>query len=299
MAFALPKTGRLRNFCSVPECEAEECKQQQLEIDPNADPEADELAHQKAAMLAEFEAAMGGRAANKPAGERLMDEIMQGHLPGVEELIASDPECIRYANMAGQTPLGTAAHWGKDEALALLLEAKCDANAKDTKGMAAIHHLVSDHIQPDHPFLPAMMRCAMVLAEAKANLSQRDEDSATVLELVLEEEAFAMARRLLEAGADPNTEFSGGGSLLNAVVANKQEDSVGLLLEFKADTQVAATKSGMTALHIAARGGATAIVKRLLEAKADVSVENAVGKTPLQLATDSQRVECVQLLAGN
>ena len=50
---------------------------------------------------------------------------------------------------------------------------------------------------------------------------------------------------------------------------------------------------------IAARGGATAIVKRLLEAKADVSVENAVGKTPLQLATDSQRVECVELLAGN
>ena len=155
------------NFCQKVECEAPDCRQAQR-LPQIRDPPADELAMQKAAMLAEFEAAMGGSAA-KPLGEQLLDEIMQDNVDGLRTIIESDPGCLGYTNLSGQTPLATAVQWGKDECCSLLLEAKTDVNAANALGGGTVLHKYLA-ISGDNPLLPGVIRCAEVLLAHKAEM---------------------------------------------------------------------------------------------------------------------------------
>ena len=272
--------------CGVEQCDAAQAASQSP---------TDELEMQKAALLAEFEAAMSSTLGDRPAGESLMDEIMQDNLPEVQRIIQNDPGCVRYSNLSGQTPLATAVQWARDESCAVLLEAKCDVNAQDDKGRAAVHHLVGDNAQSGHPLLPGLHRCVHTLVDHKADLSLRDGHGSTVLQWLLEEECLETAGCLLEAKASPH-DTCGSGSLLNAASSSKRAGSVRLLLEFKARLDVVCENSGMGPLHLAARAGATDIVEVLLEAKADAGMETAHGKTALQLAEVNKQQACVELL---
>ena len=255
----------------------------------------DEFEMQKAALLAEFEAAMSSTLGDRPAGESLMDEIMQGNLPEVQRIIQNDPSCVRYSNLSGQTPLATTVQWGRDECCAALLEAKCDVNAQDDKGRAGVHHVVGDNAQSGHPLLPGLHRCVRTLVDHKADLSLRDGLGSTVLERLLEEECVETARCLLEAKASPH-DTCGSGSLLNAASSSKRASSVRLLLQYKARLDIVCEHSGMSPLHLAARAGAADIVQVLLQAKADAGTKTTHGKTALQLAEVNKQQACVELL---
>lgn len=263
----------------------------QIAASQNAD---DELARQKAAMLAEFEAAMSGQA-NRPAGERLMDAIMEDNLPEVHSIIASDPDSLQYSSLSSQAPLATAVQWGRPECCAALLEAKCDANALDSQGMSAVHHIVGESAQSGHPLLGGTLRTVETLVEHNADLSLPDAHGSTVLERVLEGDCLEAARCLMQAKADPNGPCKAG-SLLNAACSLRQTRNVGILLEFKAALDVRSGSTQMAPLHLASRAGAADIVKMLLEAKADAGAENAQGKTALQLAEVNKCQACVELL---
>lgn len=53
---------------------------------------------------------------------------------------------------------------------------------------------------------------------------------------------------------------------------------------------------GETALHIASRKGHLEVVRELLLVEADVSIANAMGKTPSDLAAQQQHLEVKELL---
>lgn len=104
---------------------------------------------------------------------------------------------------------------------------------------------------------------------------------------------------LLDHGADVNSDEGEFGSAIIAAAASpsfdKAEAIIGLLIEQGANVE-SSDASGMTALHFAARNGATEVLNLLLNAKADIDRRSSLGQTPLQLASAHGKVEAVSLL---
>jgi ankyrin repeat protein len=92
---------------------------------------------------------------------------------------------------------------------------------------------------------------------------------------------------LLKAGVDVNqgsqTHYSGRG-LLHCAAADGDVELARRVLATKRASIEARDKSGFTPLHLAARGRRGEVVRCLVEAKANTSIETSNGKTALELA---------------
>src|SRR5580698_1123559 len=100
---------------------------------------------------------------------------------------------------------------------------------------------------------------------------------------------------LIRAGADVNARHAEGQStpLDYAVLMNRFE-VVEILLDHGA--QASATNKGLTALHLAARGGETRIAKLLIAHGADVNARDDGGSTPIEEAAWRGETAMVRLL---
>lgn len=107
----------------------------------------------------------------------------------------------------------------------------------------------------------------------------------------------AVAKLLIEAGADTNAKSTVGQAPLAAAAALGYAEVVRLLLAHGAkvnDTD----KFRLTALHEAAAYGHTAVVKLLLTHGADVAAKDVKGVTPLQLARERGHPRVVEILVA-
>ncbi len=122
-----------------------------------------------------------------------------------------------------------------------------------------------------------------------------DEEPALLVAAV--EKREEIVHLLLQAGANPNHGDMCGYTPLMAAVCADAVHIVELLLAAGATPHRACGCTGANALHDAAIGGHTAIVKTLLEygVKPDDS-ENAEGMTPLMCAVQALDAESVRLL---
>lgn len=122
-----------------------------------------------------------------------------------------------------------------------------------------------------------------------------DEEPALLVAAV--EKREEIVHLLLQAGANPNHGDMCGYTPLMAAVCADAVHIVEYLLAAGADPHRACGCTGANALHDAAIGGHTAIVKTLLEngVKPDDS-ENAEGMTPLMCAVHALDAESVRLL---
>lgn len=95
---------------------------------------------------------------------------------------------------------------------------------------------------------------------------------------------FAQVARLLEEGADANAAQGEGLTALHVAAAGGRTEIVRLLIQRGArmDAQDAA---GSTPLHAAARAGRLPAVQELVEAGAPVLAQDREGQTPMQVAT--------------
>lgn len=100
---------------------------------------------------------------------------------------------------------------------------------------------------------------------------------------------------LLDAGADPTLRTVCGRNCLMAASANGHLELVQLLIGRLPVDQ--ADHYGMTALWRACQNGKSRVVKALLEeGGASLTVSDAKGRTPLQIAKDEGHRSCVTVI---
>ncbi len=94
-----------------------------------------------------------------------------------------------------------------------------------------------------------------------------------------------------------NTSTKNGETLLILAIANRHEEIIDALWEYKPNIN-AKTSQGNTALYGAARNGLLEAMDKLLELGADFDAENQDGDTVLYGAVESNQIEAVEKLLG-
>lgn len=107
----------------------------------------------------------------------------------------------------------------------------------------------------------------------------------------------AVARYLLNAGADPNIPSSNGFKVapLHSSVAAKSLEITQMLLDHGAKPNVM-QQNDVTPLHEAAHNNSPAIAKALLKAGADKSLKSTDGKTAMDYAKEIDSKEIIDML---
>ena len=216
---------------------------------------------------------------------------------------------------------------GRPAAVAVLLKANADPNARDSGGSTPLHW--ASRIGPwwteDLPGLsvygallkagadpnsqdgdgrtPLHMAVSVrdlekitLLLKAGANLNVPDQYGATPFHLVVEGFSSAVVSGLLDAGADPMArDWYDRTPLHQAARGNRDPDVIARLLASGADPN-AVDRDGLTPLHYAARVGPQEMIEALLEAKAAPDAQGKSGSTPLHLAAIDRGVVVIATL---
>src|SRR2546422_3609061 len=187
------------------------------------------------------------------------------------DLAQNSPDLLN-AFSGGITPLHNAVRKGQLAVATYLLEHGADVNSKDGQAFTPLHVTT----QLGHKELVEL------LLHHKADVNAKSPQGVTPLHLAARKGFLVIADVLLTQGADPNAETTAPS--LEPVPPGQPQFQ----------TQVDDT--GATPLHYAAEHGYLAVVKLLLEHKADVNAKARTGRTPLFAAADFNRLEVVKLL---
>lgn len=214
------------------------------------------------------------------------------------------------ADGQGWTPLYVAWVQGHSSTVAVLNEAMGDDKAKDilagldeVEGTDSVRwtHIKYNVSQQNHYPAPVtraleiiglgrLDRVRALLAEGldvngEGAQDERQNRGWTPLTVAIQFFQLAVARLLLDNGADPNKR---GGDVhkwtaLHWAVAHRRRELVDLLLGAGADANVR-DEWGLVPLHLAADGGHEELVALLLDKGAEVDAQFVLGLTPLQIA---------------
>jgi hypothetical protein len=166
-------------------------------------------------------------------------------------------EPVNDRDRVGRTPLHFAAARCRPEAVAALLQAGGDVNARTPSGEAPLSLAAQDLIDPDEGY-------------GVGSITPRSR-----LEAV---------RLLLQAGADPNAKETSGRTPV--FHATRDPLLLSVLLNSGADA-TAVDADGFSPLHEAAAAGNAEVVRMLIEHGAQVNASDRwEHRTPLKMATD-------------
>eukprot|EP00451_Oxyrrhis_marina_P028228 CAMPEP_0204337142 /NCGR_PEP_ID=MMETSP0469-20131031/20080_1 /ASSEMBLY_ACC=CAM_ASM_000384 /TAXON_ID=2969 /ORGANISM="Oxyrrhis marina" /LENGTH=678 /DNA_ID=CAMNT_0051321119 /DNA_START=1 /DNA_END=2033 /DNA_ORIENTATION=- len=129
-----------------------------------------------------------------------MEEVKQGNLDLVDELVNSHGIDPNQSDPSGMTPLHFAARRGYEEIVGILLEAKADPGSANATGMTPLHHAAAGGHKEIIEFL---------CDEAKANLFVRDNNGMSIVHHAAYQNwmdviTFAFRRRMNIDAADKN-----------------------------------------------------------------------------------------------
>ncbi|KAI1437798.1 hypothetical protein GGR50DRAFT_605239 [Xylaria sp. CBS 124048] len=218
-----------------------------------------------------------------------------GNVDVVSELLAhhADPNA---PNRSGQTALFSAAIKGHDKVVEALLKGGADANAKDKEGRSALLYLASEK-QAKAKWTTETL--SLLHNQGHANIEVRDQIGRTPLLWAATNSNIALARFLLERGADVTATNNRRRTALHLSAESNddehRDDMIRLLLSRGADPG-ATSDGGWTPLHNAAQKGYLSVAKLLLDAGADVNAELSNGMMPLHWAAFNGFEDFVRLL---
>jgi len=190
------------------------------------------------------------------------------------------------AYLQDDAALNSAVYYNHAEIVRILLEAGTDPN---------IHgeHVPALHVAAANDNLDA----ATILVEHGAKIDIRDTvNHDTALIYGIRDGKFRVAEYLLGQGANPNLADRQGFAPLHLATARNDAKLVRCLLDHGAAVNARTAGHGRTSLLIAAMSGFAEMVKILLEAGANPSVPDNVGKIPLERAREYDRSDALRVL---
>ena len=222
----------------------------------------------------------------------------QGRTPLLYATVTRQMEVVQVLLAAGadaslqcqghRFPLEVAIGVGHVGITRVLLEHGEDANAARVDGYAPLH-IAADCDKPD--MVP-------LLCLNGADVDRASGRRETPLQVAVRKRHDAAARALLAAGADANLKVAGSPheSAFNMVALQDHADMLRTMIEHGADVN-ATRLLNVTAIHMAAYCGRTAVVEVLLRAGADTEVRmDGTGNTPLLDAATRNNASPVLLL---
>ena len=222
-----------------------------------------------------------GRASNQGEGRSIADtDKVDEETKAIERyktLAENSPDLLNAKDHGGFTPLHNAAGRGEMAVAKFLLANGADISSRDSQGFTPLHNAARSDQKP-------MMD---LLLSHHAEVNAKSSGGMTPLHLAASKGFLSVTETLLANGADPNAAASSSAIepfLTDARFGNPQPDQ---------------PYFAATPLHYAAAGGYLAIVRLLLDHKADVNAKCIGGQTPLFDAVERDRLEVSKLLLAN
>ena len=175
------------------------------------------------------------------------------------------------------------------QAIEVILQEPQDPNFSDRDGKTALHWAAQSG---------AAAECGALLVEAAGDLNQRANDGYTPLLRAVAYGRLDSVRALVECGADMNgkTEDGRGETPLHMAALHGNKKCLSLLLNARADTEIARVGDGATPLHLAILHRTPQIAGLLVTAGANKNAMTKKHKTCLHLAAEIGHVEGLRLL---
>lgn len=195
---------------------------------------------------------------------------------------------LEAKNKYDQTALMLASREGQWQQLQLLIKAGANVNAKDGDGWTALMLAAYN----------GQSKCVEDLIAAKADIHAKTVDGWDAVLLAINQGQGAAAEKLVKAGATVPKEGPAGTSA-PVIQAAYGGDLGGMRLVLESGPDLnARDKDDWSALAIAANNNYPQIVMELLRAGADPSLKDNEGRTALERAVETGRLEIVALLGG-
>jgi ankyrin repeat protein len=166
-----------------------------------------------------------------------------------------------------ESPVADAAERGDLEAVRALVHNGADVNAAQADGMTALHWAALNR--------DARMASILLYAGAHPQATTR-LGAYTAVHLAAQRGFADVLRTLLDAGADPTALTETGVSPLHLAAESGDEETVELLLDRGASVDVRDTHSDRTPLMFATALGRLGVMRALLDAGADPSLDTRV-----------------------
>ncbi len=239
--------------------------------------------------------------------QEFANAVLAGDVPRMAFLAGKGAD-INRLDKQGYSALHSAARRKDEEIIKALIGLKADVNARDQDGYSALDHAVLRNFGPGID----------ALAAAGADLDARNKDGFTPLAIAIIEDQFKAAMALIGAGASIEAAVGDAGLTPLMLAAGKEGRRLTLgagvsrvekidpkepdplmitraLIDKGANVN-AVSKSGVTALILAAAHNNAPIVGVLAEAGADRNFRNRDGKTASDIAYQNGNTAVVSLL---
>ncbi|KAK7091540.1 protein phosphatase 1 regulatory subunit 12A-like [Littorina saxatilis] len=185
---------------------------------------------------------------------------------------------------------------GKPDVVKLLIEAKCNVNVQDSRGMTALHHAA----------MKGELDILQMLIEAGCELNTQDKNGWTALHNAAYWAHQGVVEKLINSGASVNMMNKHQRLALHEVARSQCEDESVLgqiaRLLITAGSEVDAISSDFaeadfTTLMFAAYHGHTEVINALIEADCDINANGSINKwTALHWAADRGQDDAVYML---
>ncbi|MDX2289165.1 MAG: quinoprotein dehydrogenase-associated putative ABC transporter substrate-binding protein [Hyphomicrobiaceae bacterium] len=233
-------------------------------------------------------------------------------------MLAADPERVRFLvekgaqinklDRQGYAAIHTAARTRKSDLIALALELGADINLRDRDGYTALQHAI----------LKDDVAAIKLLAGHGADLEARSVEDATPVAIAIAEDHYAAAIALIEAGADVNSRSGSDGLTPLMITAGREASQFTLgagrhriqrfdprypttldlarkLIDRGAQVDLA-SRSGVTALILAAAKNQIPVVGLLVQAGAQPGLKGGDGRSALEIAQSNGNDQVVSIL---